>query len=402
LIRWEEWSFHISFDMRAGVIISLASIFDHEKNESRSVLYRGFVSELFVPYMDLTEEWYYRTFFDAGENGFGLCASPLVPGKDCPEKSVFIDGYYVSGDGSGVKIPNAVCVFERRDSGDLLWRHTEVLLQPPVVVVKPEVSLVVRMVSTVGNYDYVVDWEFRRTGAIKVTVGLTGLLEVRGTQYRHRDEVQEEEIYGTLLTENTIGTNHDHFLIFHLDLDVDGRNNSFLKSTLETAVVEETSSRRRRSYWRVRSETAKTESDARISLNGGPASEYSVVNGNERSGVGNPMGYKLVHGGGIGPLLWEGDYPQIRGGFSKYNVWVTPYDGSEKWAAGLYADQSRGDDGLAPWSSRDRGIENEDIVMWYSMGIHHAPCQEDFPIMAAVTKSFELRPNNFFRRNPSL
>jgi primary-amine oxidase len=39
-------------------------------------------------------------------------------------------------------------------------------------------------------------------------------------------------------------------------------------------------------------------------------------------------------------------------------VWVTPYDKSEKWVPGLYAEQSTKDDSLAAWS-----IMDEDIVL---------------------------------------
>lgn len=115
---------HVSFDMRAGLVISMASIYDSEKDEQRRVMYRGFVSEVFIPYMDLTEEWYYRTFFDSGELGFGVAAVPLVPLKDCPKNAVFVDAYFTSGDGTPARIPNAFCIFEKH-AGDVMWRHTE-------------------------------------------------------------------------------------------------------------------------------------------------------------------------------------------------------------------------------------------------------------------------------------
>lgn len=178
---------------------------------------------------------------------------------------------------------------------------------------------------------------------------MTGLLEARGSVYTHNDQIHEE-VFGTILAENTIGVNHDHFLIFNIDLDLDGIANSVVKTDLEM-VRNNLGTSPRKSYWRTKKVVAKTESDARIKLGSQPG-EITFVNQNTKSNVGNYIGYKLVPGSVTAPLLSDDDYPQIRGAFTKYNVWVTPYNMSEKWAAGLYADQSRGDDGLATWSLR--------------------------------------------------
>ncbi|KAK9137324.1 hypothetical protein Sjap_007918 [Stephania japonica] len=400
IIRWANWNFHLGFDVRAGVVISLASIFDVQKQEFRRVLYKAYVSELFVPYMDPTEEWYYKTFFDAGEFGFGLCTLPLEPLRDCPANAVFIDAFYAGQDGKPIRISNALCVFERY-AGDVMWRHTEIGIPGEFIrEVRPEVTLVVRMVSTVGNYDYIVDWEFKQSGSIEAKVGLSGVLEVKGTAYTHTDQIKEEA-FGTLLAENTLGIYHDHFLSYHIDLDIDGEANSFVKNKLVTKRVKDNNSLRK-SYWTVEKVTARTESEAKIKV-GAEAAELVVVNPNKKTKLGNPIGYRLIpRSPPASSLLSDDDYPQIRGAFTKYDLWVTPYNNSEKWVAGLYADQSRGDHTIATWSERDREIENKDIVLWYTVGFHHVPSQEDFPVMPTLSGGFELRPTNFFEANPVL
>ncbi|KAF8052240.1 hypothetical protein N665_1583s0002 [Sinapis alba] len=401
-VRWANWEFHMSFDVRAGLVISLASIFDMDVNKYRQVLYKGHLSELFVPYMEpFSDDWYSITYLDCGDFGCGQSAVSLEPYTDCPANAAFMDGVFASQDGTPTKVSNVMCIFEKY-AGNIMWRHTEVEIPGlKITEVRPEVSLVVRMVTTVGNYDYIVDYEFKASGSIQVGVGLTGVLEVKPVEYTHTSEIKEDDIHGTIVADNTVGVNHDHFVNFRLDLDIDGSPNSFVRNELVTKRTAKSVNTPRKSYWTTSPKTAKTEAEARVKL-GLKAEELVVVNPNRKTKHGNEIGYRLLSSPPSGPLLVQDDYPQIRAAFTNYNVWITPYNRSEVWAGGLYADRSHGDDTLAVWSQRNREIENKDIVMWYTIGFHHVPSQEDFPTMPTLSGGFELRPTNFFEQNPVL
>jgi primary-amine oxidase len=124
LVKWANWEFHLKPDARAGVIISRAKVRDPDTGELRDVMYKGFSSELFVPYMDPTDAWYFKTYMDAGEYGFGLQAMPLDPLNDCPRNAYYMDGVFPTADGTPYVRSNMICVFESY-AGDIGWRHSE-------------------------------------------------------------------------------------------------------------------------------------------------------------------------------------------------------------------------------------------------------------------------------------
>eukprot|EP00252_Welwitschia_mirabilis_P006415 TRINITY_DN1729_c0_g1_i1.p1 TRINITY_DN1729_c0_g1~~TRINITY_DN1729_c0_g1_i1.p1 ORF type:complete len:731 (+),score=128.18 TRINITY_DN1729_c0_g1_i1:387-2579(+) len=401
-VKWGSWELHVKPDPRAGMIVSQASVGDPESGKMRRVLYKGFTSELFVPYMDPSDAWYFKTYMDAGEYGFGLNAMPLEPLNDCPRNAHYMDAVFASADGTPYIRSNMICIFERY-AGDIAWRHTESpMTEKEVREVRPKVSLVLRMAATVANYDYIVDWEFQTDGLIKVKVGLSGILMIKATKYKHMDEIpSSEETHGNLLAENIIGVIHDHFITFYLDMDVDGQENSFAEVRLKKKNVRNGESPRK-SYWVAEKHIAETEKEAQIKLSLYQPSEFHVLNPTKKTKVGNPVAYKVVPGGTAARILDLDDPPQRRGAFTNNQIWVTPYNRSEEWAGGLYVSQSQGDDTLAIWSDRDRSIKNRDIVLWYTLGFHHVPCQEDYPIMPTVSSGFDLKPTNFFDSNPIL
>lgn len=401
-VRWAGWEFHLKADARAGMVVSRARVQDPATGAHREVMYKGMASELFVPYMDPTEAWYFKTYMDAGEYGFGLQAMPLVPLNDCPRHARYVDGVFVAADGRPYVRENMICIFERY-AGDVAWRHSESpITGMDIRESRPKVSLVARMAASVANYDYIVDWEFQMDGLIRIKVGLSGILMVKGTPYSHMNQVrQNEDMHGTLLSENVVGIIHDHYITFRLDMDVDGADNSFVRVEMarqDTAPGESP----RRSYMKATRHVASTEKDAQVRLKLYEPSEFHVVNPSKKTRVGNPVGYKVVPAGTAGSLLDPEDPPQKRGAFTNNQIWVTPYNKSEEWAGGLFVYQSKGEDTLATWSERDRPIDNRDLVLWYTLGFHHIPCQEDFPIMPTVSSSFDLKPVNFFESNPIL
>jgi primary-amine oxidase len=91
-----------------------------------------------------------------------------------------------------------------------------------------------------------------------------------------------------------------------------------------------------------------------------------------------------------------------RAAFASHNLWVTPFDDTERRAAGDYPNQHAGGAGLPAWTQRDRPLVDTDVVLWHTFGVTHLPRPEDWPVMPVEYTGFTLVPFGFFDRNPAL
>lgn len=401
LVEWQKWRFHVRPDHRVGMIISTVGYQDGA--DLRSVMYQGNLSEIFVPYMDPSFGWYWRNFLDAGEYTDNGLTKPMMNGVDCPAYAYYMGAIIAGDDGRPGARQNMICIFER-ETGNPSWRHVTGNANGGPEGRKQR-ELVVRSAAVLGNYDYVFDWVFQQTGSINVAVGATGIAEAKSTVQATADaagvkNTLPDDSYGRFVDRHIVAVNHDHYFNFRIDLDVDGVDNRFEIDRLKIRELPE--DHPRRSIWVSEPQIAKKESEAMLNIRLSHPAYWRVLSDGRKNFVGYPTSYQLMPGKNTEQLLAEDDYPRLRAGFIEHHLWVTPYREDERYAAGDYPTLSTPGQGLPSWTSQDRSIENTDIVLWYTFGMHHMVRAEDWPVMPVLWHGFEIRPFDFFDRNPAL
>ncbi len=390
-VSWQNWKFQFRVDPRRGIVVSSVKYTDGGRD--RSVMYQGSLSELFVPYMDPSEPWSRQGFFDLGTypSLFGGIASSLERGIECPEYATYFDAMVVNPNGRPRERQRVACLFER-SAGDVAWRHGRE--GGTVIAARVKRDLVLRMYMTAGNYDYLFDWIFQQDGTLKMDAAATGMDATKTAAGTAADEQ-----FGRLIAPGRVGINHSHFFSFRIDLDVDGTGNSLLVDRLLTQRLPAENARR--SIWTVQTDAARTESEGmRMSTMEKPEF-WRFVNPSVKGPFSGFVGYQIDSHSAMS-LLAPDDYMHKRAAFTEHMLWVTPYDRRELYAAGDYPTNHTAGDGLPKWTAANRPLANADLVAWVTMGFHHVPRPEDWPLMPVARHSFEIRPVGFFSRNPAI
>jgi len=388
-ISWQCWKFRYLMHPRDGLVLYLVSYKDGEN--IRPVLYRASLSEMVVPYGDPNPTWSFRNAFDVGEYNLGLLANSLELAKEIPENGVLLDAVFANEQGEPYTMPRVVGIYER-DNG-ILWKHFEYNTQRNDV--RRNRELVVTITATVDNYDYSINWIFHQDGTLEVQNELTGIVLVQGTDL---DKESSDNFYGRLLAKNIFGVNHQHFFNYRLDMDVDGQANSLMEMNVNSLPINDKNPIG--NAIAVEDTPLTTEKTAVRDVDIKHSREWIIASADKKNVLDAAPAYMLMPTGNSIFFPTEGAEIRKRAEFATHHLWVTKYKTDELYAAGNYPNQGQTGEGLPKYISDDESLTNEDIVVWYTMGMTHVPRPEDWPVMPVHRIGFKLVPRGFFSRNP--
>ncbi|MBD2570780.1 primary-amine oxidase [Anabaena lutea] len=389
-ITWQGWKFRYLMHPREGLVLYQASYNDGEKN--RPVLYRASLSEMAVPYGDTNPNWSFRNAFDVGEYNIGLLANQMELGQEIPENGILLDAVFANGEGEAYTMPGVIGIYEQ-DNG-VLWKHFDYSTQKNYL--RRSRELVMKMTTAVDNYDYSINWIFHQDGTLEVQNELTGIVLAQGTAATK----QENNHFGRLISKNIFGVNHQHFFNYRLDLDVDGQSNSVMEMNVQSLPMGDKNPLG--NAITVEDTSLKTEKDAVRDLDIKHSREWMITSADKHNSLGVAPAYMLMAGGNT--IMYAGEGAKIRekAAFATHHLWVTKYKPGEMYAGGDYPNQTKMGEGLPKYIADNESLQNEDIVVWYTMGMTHVPRPEDWPVMPRHQVGFKLMPRGFFSRNPAI
>ncbi|TIB62328.1 hypothetical protein E3P77_03855 [Wallemia ichthyophaga] len=379
-VSWLNWDFFFAHNPETGV-----SIHDLRFNSVR-IAYEISLQEAVSHYSANTPTNANSFLLDRGI-GLGEKLTPLLKGYDCADEATYLATHYWNGT-HDVTTPNSICIFEM-PLLQPISRHYGVNDASSNKASK----LVIRSISTPGNYDYMIDYALMPDGTIEASASASGYL-LQTHSSRGGDK------FGTQVSDTTFGNIHDHVILFKFDLDILGESNTLVEKSID---VQNT-----KFFWQDEDEdayeskvinTSNLEQEKGMNWSNNYDHWLLLSNLDKKTQYGYNPAYRIMPST---PVIHDTPDTQSRmkrnAVFSRQHVYVTKYNEDEESASSMY-NMNLPNNPPVDFNTflNDENIVQEDLVLWANVGMHHLPRASDVPsTLFLETKSgIMLSPFNY-------
>ncbi|QRV88148.1 primary-amine oxidase [Ceratobasidium sp. AG-Ba] len=393
-VEWMGWSFYLGFNRDTG--LTMWNI----KFKGDRIIYELSLQDAIAQYGGNDPVQASTAYLDR-HYGIGQDSRQLLSGYDCPYGALTLNGSFHL-EGEYLTSPGAICIFEA-DLGFPTSRHGDTVNK--WYGSTKGTALTVRTMATVYNYDYMFDYIFYLEGTVEVRMAASGYLQVSLLLHK-RDGANNmslrwkatywdpsQDDYGTRIQKTTMGSIHTHVINYKVDLDIAGTSNSL--QTNEVFVEEVTKP------W-FDEEDGPTR-QLRINRTW---TVYLIANKNQKNQWGYPKSYRFQPG-------LHAVHNPVRGArrllsnarWGEWDLMVakrkdTEPSSSTTWSQHLPTVPPVD---FSKFFDPAESIDQEDLVIYANLGMHHVPRAEDTPntLFTDSRSSFILSPFNYYDDEPS-
>ncbi|KAF2020584.1 copper amine oxidase [Aaosphaeria arxii CBS 175.79] len=381
-VEYLGWSFYTRFDRDVGI-----QFFD-VKYKGERILYELSLQDAVAQYAG-NNPFQAGTAYNDRFYGIGIDVGRLIPGYDCPYHATYWNATLTNGE-SVVNKKNGLCIFES-DIGFPVTRHTDSTYTQSTKGSK----LTVRQIATVGNYDYLWDYQFFVDGSIAVDARASGY--VQANYYRPDDEGK----WGPRIQETIAGTLHTHVMNFKADFDLIDANNTFQKTDIIVENITQPWYPELGTFEQMRYNITElaNEDSALLELPKNGQSMYTVINKAHTNKWGLPRGYRVIPGLSNVHLASHTNPFFLKNGEAyKQAFAVSRHHDTEPHSSAALNQNLPADPMVAFYDFFDgESLIQEDLAVWFNLGMHHYTRAEDIPntLMTEAHSSVMFAPQNW-------
>ncbi|KAF7520045.1 hypothetical protein G7054_g12903 [Neopestalotiopsis clavispora] len=385
-VEWMGFSFFIGFSRDNGM-----ALYDIRYKGER-ILYEIGLQEALAHYAASDPVQSGVAYLDS-YYGFGPYAFELVPEYDCPAYATYLNSTFYVDETTHTHL-NSICLFEYTADYPIQRHSTS-----SYVSATKNTYFAVRSVSTVGNYDYMFTYSFFLDGSISVEVRASGYIQATYSTTGSED-------YGFKIQQALSGSMHDHVLNFKADFDIAGTDNTVqLVTNVPVSRVYPWSDGKARNTMQVQKTFVEDESASRFNWAPNSAQQVLVVNQDQPNQWGEYRGYRVAPMSGGLHLTVENSSNLVNAAhWAEYDIQVTRQHDYEPRSAHPYASQDLYNPPI-DFSEFFNGesLNQEDLVMWLNLGMHHVPNTGDLPnsIFTVAHAGAIFSPSNYFNTDQS-